>query len=226
MAKRAMSTKPARTPLSRDAIVATAITLADRDGLAELSMRRLGAELKVDAMVLYRHVRSKDELLDAMADAVMAEAAVLPPAGDGDWTEVARAGARAFRSALLAHPGVAPLVVRRPSFGPHTFALTEVGLAWLRTVGFSATEAPRAFQSLITLVLGAVSLELSFLANAGTTLAEQAAQLTETHRALPADQFPHTVALAGHAFPADADAQFDYALDLLLVGLQARLDRT
>ena len=220
MAKRPVK---AKTPLTRDAVVAAAITVADRDGLSELSMRRLGAELGVDAMVLYRHVRSKDELLDAMADAVMAETAVIPPPGDGDWTEVARAGARAFRAALLAHPGVAPLVVRRPSFGPHTFALTEVGLAWLRSVGFSESEAPRAFQSLITLVLGAVSLELSFLANTGTPLAEQAQRLAETHRSLPVAQFPHTVAMADRAFPADADAQFDYALDLLLVGLRSRL---
>lgn len=222
-ATRATPAKTARPPLTRDAVVAAAITLVDRDGLAELSMRKLGAELHVDAMVLYRHVRSKDELLDAMADAVMAEAAVLPPPGDGEWTEVARTATRAFRAALLAHPGVAPLVVRKPAFGPHTYGLTEIGLAWLRSVGFSETEAPRAFQSLITLVLGAVSLELSFLSNAGSTLAEQAAQLSETHRSLPATQFPHTVAMADHAFVSDADAQFDYALDLLLVGLQARL---
>ena len=69
--------------LSRDDIVTTAVDLADRDGLAKLSMRSLARELGVEAMSLYHHVANKEALLDAMVDRVFT-AFHLPRAGH-DW---------------------------------------------------------------------------------------------------------------------------------------------
>ena len=60
-----------------------AVDLADRDGIDGLSMRKLGQELGVDAMALYRHVRNKDDILDGIAETIIEE--IEPPAPGGDW---------------------------------------------------------------------------------------------------------------------------------------------
>jgi AcrR family transcriptional regulator len=87
--------------LSRERIIATAITLADESGIDGLSMRRLAAELGVEAMSLYHHYRRKDAILSAMLDAVYGEIEV-PPI-DGDWRESMRTMAISFHRALLRH---------------------------------------------------------------------------------------------------------------------------
>ncbi|MFD1048962.1 TetR/AcrR family transcriptional regulator, partial [Kibdelosporangium lantanae] len=74
--------QPAKLGLSRDRIVRAAITLADAEGIATLSMRRIAVSLNAGTMSLYRHVPGKDELLELMVDAVLGET---PPAEDGDW---------------------------------------------------------------------------------------------------------------------------------------------
>ena len=71
---------PQRAPLSRDRVLAAAVELADAEGLASLSMRRLAGRLGVEAMSLYHYVRSKDELLAGSLDRVLSELE-LPPAG-------------------------------------------------------------------------------------------------------------------------------------------------
>jgi AcrR family transcriptional regulator len=154
--------------LTRERIVAAAVELVDRHGLPALSMRKLAGALDAGAMSLYRHFRDKDELLDAMADAILAGASPPEPSETpesqmtNDWRDVARAAAAGMRATLLAHPGVAPLLLHRPPIGPNSFQAMEVSLAWLRAAGFDQAEAPRAFQAIVTYVLGAVSLEAPF----------------------------------------------------------------
>src|SRR5262249_31337629 len=140
-----------RPTLSAEEIVAAAIDLADREGLDELSMRRLASGLGGGAMTLYGQVRHKGGLLTAMADAMLVDAAPELAPGD-DWVEVARDVALRLRAALLAHPGVAPLASRCGSSGPNAFRATEMSLAWLRSVGFGEDETPRAFQAILTYV--------------------------------------------------------------------------
>ena len=84
-----------RTPLNRDRIARAALGLVDSEGLAALTMRRLGSELGVEAMSLYNHVTNKDDLLDAIVDRVYAEVEL--PATDLPWKEQARGVFRGFR---------------------------------------------------------------------------------------------------------------------------------
>jgi TetR/AcrR family transcriptional regulator, tetracycline repressor protein len=209
-----------RSTLAASTVVEAAIALADRDGLEELSMRRLAAELGIGAMTLYGHFRNKDELLTAMADAVLVDVGPPPTPGD-DWLETAREVALRLRAALLAHPGVAPLVARCGSSGPNAFAATEASLAWLHAVGFDEDETPRVFQAILTFVLGAVALEAPYLRTPGG-VAEKADEMRLVYESLPASQYPRTVAMADHLFILDSDAQFAYGLDLLLAGLEQR----
>src|SRR5437016_5683108 len=82
-------------PLVRDRLVRAAVELADKDGIASISMRKLGEQVGVEAMSLYNHVANKDDLLDGMVDIVFSEID-LPPA-DGEWKPAMRARAVAAR---------------------------------------------------------------------------------------------------------------------------------
>src|SRR5256886_17237127 len=89
--------------LSRAAIVREAITMLDADGVEALSMRKLGTALNAGATSLYRHVATKDELMELAVDEVVAEI-IVPPADSPDWRAAAPETARSFRATALRHP--------------------------------------------------------------------------------------------------------------------------
>src|SRR4029077_10021064 len=92
-----------RRPLTSERILDAAVELIDQSGLAELSMRHLGAALGVEAMSLYRHFASKSMLLEAVVGRLLAEL-VLPVPGHAPWEASFRALARGYRQLLLRHP--------------------------------------------------------------------------------------------------------------------------
>src|SRR5437870_7126153 len=98
MATRAKRAKR-RAALTRERILRAAISLADRDGIELLSMRKLGQKLGVEAMSLYNHVRNKVDMLDGMVDIVFGEIEL--PASGVDWRTAMRTRAISARQALL-----------------------------------------------------------------------------------------------------------------------------
>src|SRR3954469_12726342 len=108
---------PAPSPLSRDAIVRAAIGLADAEGLAAVSLRKVGAALDAGPMRLYGYLSTKEELLELMVDAVYGEMARDAP-GDGDWREALRKLARRTARAAADHPWLTDLLGGRPHLGP------------------------------------------------------------------------------------------------------------
>lgn len=108
--------RPRREPLTRERIVAAGVGLADSDGIDAISMRRVGAALGVEAMSLYRYVSGKDDLVDAMVDAVVTE---FPAPDPGlDWRGRLRSIALGAYLVLLDHPWVAGPATSRPASGP------------------------------------------------------------------------------------------------------------
>src|SRR4051812_33187836 len=108
---------PATKPrLSRDEVAGRALEFLDEHGLDGLSMRRLAGELGVGTMTLYGWFRSKDELLDAVVDAAVAEHG--PPEMDGPWQDRLRELMRFTREALGRHPAVVRLRAERPILRP------------------------------------------------------------------------------------------------------------
>src|SRR3954469_7911990 len=107
----------ARQPLGRARIVAAAISFIEEFGLPSLSMRRLGAELGVEAMSLYRYVPGRENLLDAvvetMIDEMNADPETLSEPRDG-WQDFLQRLAHGVRRVALAHPLAFPLVASRP----------------------------------------------------------------------------------------------------------------
>src|SRR5215213_3110400 len=108
----------ARPRLSRERVLQAAVRLADSGGLEALTMRRLGEDLGVEAMSLYKHVTNKDDLVDGMVDLVFAEIE-LPPSG-AEWRTAMRERAVSVRSALIRHPWATALMQSRTAPGPAT----------------------------------------------------------------------------------------------------------
>lgn len=201
-------------------IVEAAIGLAESQGAAAFTMRALGAALGVDPMALYRHFKNKEELLDALADAVLADT-IAPIGSDGDWRQRARSAAAGYRTALLAHPSIATLVARRPHGGDNTLHATEAGMAALLEAGFSPREAAFAFRTLTGFTLGYVLLELGIRERVGGPVEPV---LRARYEALDTSQFPAVTTCATELAVVEGDELFHHGLDLLLLGLERRLN--
>ncbi|WP_422934791.1 TetR/AcrR family transcriptional regulator [Sinomonas sp. P47F7] len=145
------------TNLSRGAIIARAVSLADAEGIDRLSMRRLGETLGVEAMSLYHHVPNKTALLDEMVDSVFAEIS-LP---SGDWRSGLGARARSQRTALHRHPWALPLLESRSTPGLANLRHHDAVLGYLRGAGFGVRDAGHAYALLDAFVFGFVVQELA-----------------------------------------------------------------
>lgn len=141
-----------RKPLTRDAILDAAIDLLDRDGLAGLSMRKLGAALGVEAMSLYHHVPSKDALLDGVHERILAS--LEPPPQARTWQTFVRHQALALHRALQAHPHAIPLFATRPAATPAAIRQLDLYLGVLLEAGFTPTVALSIVQLIAQLVVG------------------------------------------------------------------------
>jgi AcrR family transcriptional regulator len=142
--------------LTRERVLNEAMALVDEEGLEALSMRRLGARLGCEAMSLYRHVKDKADLLDALQGLVLGGLRV---DADGDWRALVGGLARALRKTLLSHPNVVPLFATRPPIAPE--ALAQIARAWqsLGQAGFTMRDAEKVIISVGVFTIGFVLAE-------------------------------------------------------------------
>src|ERR1039457_6094500 len=138
-------TKPRRS-LTRDRVLLGGVAFADENGIASLSMRKLGEAVGVEAMSLYNHVANKDALLDGMVDLVFGE--IVLPSGGADWKAAMRERAPSARQALRRHPWAIALMSTRTSPGPATLRHHDAVIGSLRAGGFSIPMAAHAFSAL------------------------------------------------------------------------------
>ncbi|MET3768618.1 AcrR family transcriptional regulator [Marisediminicola sp. UYEF4] len=209
-----------RTPLSRERIIGAAAEVADRAGVAAVSMRSVAKVLGVEAMSLYHHVPSKEALLDDLADWVF-ERIELPEVGD-TWREALTGRARSARSVLTAHPWALGMMESRPNPGPALLKHHDRLLGVLMMSGFSAALATHAFSAIDAYVYGFALTESSLPFQPGDG-AEAAFAATV---APAAELYPHLARslaeLLGDGGYAFAD-EFDYGLELLLESLERRV---
>ena len=204
--------------LSKQRVVVEAIRLADREGVDGLSMRRLAGALGAGAMSLYYYVASKEELLDAMIDAVFEEIE-LPPE-HADWQSAMRRRAVSTRQVLARHPWANGLMGSRTSPGPANLRHHEAVTACLRRAGFPVLMATHANWLLDSYVyvfaLQAASLPFD-------TADELAGMVEDVYLPqLPPDEFPYLNESAAALVNAgDGPAEeFIFGLDLVLAALE------
>ncbi len=146
-----------RAGLSRDEVVATALSVLGADGLDALSMRRVAAELGVVPNALYSHVADKAELVDAVLDAVLAGVAI---PRRGDWRTRIEALLLESRRVLVEHPDLVPLFLARQTNGPNALRLGEALLEQCHRGGMTGEDAARALQVLLVHTIGATAFEV------------------------------------------------------------------
>lgn len=209
------SAKPAdaRNRLSHEAVARAALEFLDRHGLEELSMRRLATELGVGTMTLYGYFRSKDELLDAVVDAAVAERP--PVAAGGPWQERLRALMRGSREGLDRHPAIVKVRMQRPVLRPEALRFCEQTMALLAEAGLGTDDAARTFRLLFTYVLG-----YSGFSPQGSE--EDAARTShEAMRALPPGDYPAMHAARDELARAMAGTgAFEFGLDVIVAGIE------
>ncbi|GAA2832503.1 TetR/AcrR family transcriptional regulator [Kribbella solani] len=212
----------ARTPrntLSADLIVRTALELMEAKGAGAFSLRGVAAELEVGPMALYTYFRNKDDLYDAVRNHLMSLLPPVPP--EVPWPDQVRAVCRSLRLLMLQHPCLVQLLGGRPLSGHETARVAEGLLGVLRAAGFAPEAAARTHTTLFTYVLGSASWEIQMAAERRDPEAWR--RLRVSIESLSAREFPAVVELAPElARTTGGDEQFDYGLDLLLSGLQAR----
>ncbi|MEL7207478.1 MAG: TetR/AcrR family transcriptional regulator C-terminal domain-containing protein [Actinomycetota bacterium] len=208
-----------RAPLDRDAIVEAAIALADAEGIAALSMRKLAASLGFEVMSLYNHIANKDELLAAMVDAVAAEVDELPSGLPP--LEEARALAVATRAAFVRHPWAPDLWLRHMP-GPARTDQMEHLLRVLAESGLSAENAHHGFHAVNNHVVGYTLQELGMALPPGDDTAVDA-RAREYLAGLSSERHAHTIAHVHQHLAGDTSSSFELVLDLILDGL-VRLD--
>lgn len=162
----------ARLPLDRDRIIGAAVAYIDEFGLSGLSMRRLGSILGVEAMSLYRYVPGRENLLDAVVEAILdemrADEEILDAPRDG-WQDFLQRMAHGVRRIALTHPRAFPLIASRPVEAPwlrpplRSVRTVESFLDGLISEGFADAAAVVAYRAFSSFLLGHLLLEVSVL---------------------------------------------------------------
>jgi AcrR family transcriptional regulator len=215
------SDRPVLTPLSRERIVQAAIRLADADGLAAVSLRKVAAELDAGPMRLYGYIDTKEELLELMLDAVHAE---IEPAGD-DWRQALRSLADATRAAAHRHEWFADLIGGRPQLGPNTLASGNAVVAAMHGVDLDVIVP--AIAAVSAYVIGAVRKEIAERRAeraSGADLRQFQADFGPyLERTFATGRFPALATVVRDGPHLSADETFRIGLDFLLDGIEARI---
>lgn len=214
---------PARTPLNRERVLQAAVDLADRSGLDALTMRRLGSELGVEAMSLYKHVANKDEILDGILELVIAEIDV--PDSGTEWKQAMRRRAESARAVLVQHSWAVGLLEARGSTDPAALRYIDAIIGILRAAGFSLRNAAHAFSLLDSYIYGHVIQEVN-LTKGDPDEAETPAKVDSSATdPLAPHEYPHLRELQQEAMnsPHSFDEEFAFGLNLIIDALDSTI---
>lgn len=220
--------------LSREDIVATAIGIADAEGTAAVSMRRIARDLHVGAMSLYWYVESKDELHQLMLERLHGE--IEAPEPSGDWRADLAAFARSYRTALHRHPWAIDFLGAGPPSGPNDARNADRLLGALDGLGLDEMTTMWALLTVGTHVMGAALREIQEIrwhraadeARAEMTEEEVAAARQGFERMIRGSgRYPHLTKIFDADIDPDApqtqDARFEFGLGCVLDGIAARI---
>lgn len=211
--------EPERLPLSRERVLAAALAIADEQGIEALSMRRLGQALGVEAMSLYKHVKNKEDLLDGLVELVVEE--IEPPAIGGDWKQELRGRSRSAHEAYLRHPWALALIMSRANVGPAMLRYVDATIGCLRAAGFDWADADHAWNALDAFVYGFTLQQLRFPFEP-----EEYAEAAEAYLPQLPPELSHLRGMSEEVIAGRHDGQhrLDFGLELLLEGLERRLE--
>jgi len=216
-----------RAPLSRQRILRTAVALADRGGVEAASMRKIAQELGVVPMALYKHVAGKDELLGGMIDVVVGE--IDPPATDDvDWRAAVRQRILSARRALVRHPWASRVMESRTAPTPTILAYMDSMIGMFRAGGFSMDLTHHAMHAMGSRLMGFTQelfndtgdVDPEVEAEMWGQMGNEYPSIYELFRTVSHEE----ASVVGPG--CDDQFEFEFALDLLLDGLEKLKDRS
>lgn len=213
---------PDRRPLSRDRVLATALAVADAEGLDALSMRRLAGELGVKAMSLYNHVEGREAIVDGIVELVVAEIAL--PSLDDPWKEAMRTRAHSAHEVLLRHRWATFALVSRVNAGDAMLRYVNATLGCLVEAGFPLDVADHAWNAMDNHIYGFTLQEITFPFQAS----EYADAAMEYMERVDTTRVPYLHSLATLVMTGrhTGVSDFSFGLELILDGLERTLTAT
>jgi TetR/AcrR family transcriptional regulator, tetracycline repressor protein len=213
---------PGRDRLSKEAVVERALAMADEGGLEALTIRKLAQSLGVTPMALYWHFRSKEELLEGLAERVWSEIDLTLDSG-APWIKQFRRLMESLVGVLRAHPAAPDLFLRFGKRSESSLQAMEAALEVLRTAGFNPEQASEITRSAlwtgITLVMGEPGLHTGMPPQEWEEKQRRDLVLLSL---LPQSRFPRIVECAGPLAKCD-DPEFHYqfGIDMFVAGVEA-----
>jgi AcrR family transcriptional regulator len=210
--------------LDKECIVQVALDLVNKEGLDKLTMRRLAESLGIQAASLYWHVSDKAELLQLMADNICDR--IIFPDLSLPWKEQLLAVANRYRGVLLSIPDSARILADTVPSTPTRLRQIEATYRLLTYAGFSpevVASAASLFNNYIVSFVMDEMIPVRLANEQGKRVEEVYADARRMFQSLPTDKYPLFVSLAEYAASQDIDKQFQFGLQVLLEGLEARL---
>jgi len=212
--------RPAKAPLSEDAVVDAALAILKSDGLEAVTMRRVAAALDTGAASLYVYVSGREGLLQAIQDRVIGTVELESP-DPARWRAQLHSLLVRMRQALVAHPGIAATAMAEPPGTEATLRLLENLLGILLAGGLDPQDAAWA-TDIFALLVNYAAIETDARR---VDSREQAAELYQKFTGLPPDRFPLITAHAAQLVAGDSEERFRVAVDVVIDGLLARAAR-
>lgn len=215
--------RPAKAPLSEDAIVDAALAILKSEGPEAVTMRRVAAALDTGAMSLYVYVSGREGLLQAMLDRVTATIELEPP-DPSRWRAQLHSLLQRTHQALTAHPGIAAMTLADPPTTEAVLLLTENLLGILLAGGLDPQDAAWACDIFVLLVTGVASEDdvRRPRSRDDGDRQEPVDKLYKTFAGLAPDRFPLLAAHAAQMVAGDGDERFRFAIDVVIDGVLAR----
>jgi AcrR family transcriptional regulator len=224
--RRSTRDRPAKPPLSQNAIVDAALEILLSEGVEAVTMRRVAAALDTGAASLYVYVAGSDGLFQAMLDRVTAGIELEHPDA-GRWREQLHALLQRMFHALVSHPGIAAMTLSDPPTTEVVLLLTENLLEILEVGGVVPQDAAWTCDILVMLVIAVASEDDARRARGRSDeeRGEHIDGLFATFAALPAERFPFIAAYAAQMVAGDSEERFHFAIDVIIDGVVARATR-
>jgi AcrR family transcriptional regulator len=214
--------RPAKAPLSEDAVVNAALAILKSDGLEAVTMRRVAATLDTGPASLYVYVSGSEGLLQAMLDRVISTIEFELP-DPSRWRAQLRTLLQRLHQALVDHPGIASITLADSPTTEPVLRLTENLLGILLAGGLEPQDAAWACDIFVLLVMGAAREDDVRRPHGRTDDdRQQVDELYKTFAGLPPDRFPLLAAHAAHMIAGDSDERFRFAIEVVIDGVVAR----
>lgn len=209
-------TTETRTTLNRDRVIEAAVAYADEHGIDDMSMRKLGAELGVEAMSLYNHVEDKADLQRGMIDYVFASIEL--PDAELDWKEQIRLVGKSAMDQFGKHSWVVFLLMQEGNTGPGALRFMDRVVFLFLDAGFGESDTHHAWQMLASHTMG-----YAFQSANGPGVNKGEYSKLEAQMAQLAVEFPSVARIAPDLMNCAFDREYMFGLEIIIDGLESRL---